>query len=263
MIQKSEKLLKILTSAILILLIACTVSLVMLLIRGIDPDVKTIDVGDKDDENNSGYILGLTPDYGQSYIDSMIFVCDSTFADIGSHDLLTKELESTQIWTNTVRDLPLEYTIDSATVIFPETNEEMSISSAASIKKPAYIVITVGLNNGVPHCTEESFKEYYSKLVLSIRDASPDTRIILQSIFPVSRSTEKNTPNISNAKIDTANGWIEEIAEELSVRYLDTASILKDAKGSLSSKYDGGDGIHLNKNGYAKALEYIRTHGYK
>lgn len=262
MISKTEKLLRILTAAIPILLIACIVSLIMLLSRGIDPDLKTNGSGGKDDLS-IGPLLAETPDYGQSYVDSMIFVCDSTFANISSHGLLSEPLSANQIWTNTARDLPLEYTIDSATVIFPETKEEMTVASAASIKKPAYIVITVGINNGVPHCTEKSFKEYYSKLVTSIKEASPDTKIILQSIFPVSKSAEKNSPNTSNERIDTANSWIKDIAEELSVRYLNTASVLKDNKGNLSSDYDSGDGIHLNKDGYAKALEYIRTHGYK
>jgi hypothetical protein len=260
--DRSVKPMHILSLSIILCLIACTVSLIVLLIFGVDQSLKSDNSDDGGGEAH-GTTLSVTPDYGQSYIDSMIFICDSTFANIKEHGLLFGGSDTRQIWTNAERDLPLEYTVDSATIIFPETNSETLITSAAQTKKPAYIVITIGINNGVPHCSANIFKEYYSKLVRSIQDASPKTKIILQSILPISKYKEENTANVSISKIDTANKWISEIAEELSVRYLDTATALKDSKGYLASDYDSGDGLHLNREGYSKVLEYIRTHGYK
>ena len=263
MLRKLDKLITILTVVIALCTLACIASIIMLLVKGFDTEIKSHSSDDGGGKNEIQVTLSPTPDYGQSYIDSMIFICDSTLADITKYPLLSRGTGTRQIWTNAGRDLPLEYTLDSSTVIFPETNSEILISDAAKTKKPAYAVITLGINNGVPHCTEQSFKQYYSKLVSAIQEASPDTKIILQSIFPVSKEKEKSTANVSNTKIDTANTWIKEIAESLEVRYLDTASALKDAKGCLSSDYDSGDGLHLNQEGYAKVIEYIRTHGYK
>ena len=57
--------------------------------------------------------------------------------------------------------------------------------------------------------------------------------------------------------------WISQIAAQNGVKYLDTASELKDGDGYLLHKFDLGDGLHLNADGYDAMLTYIRTHGYK
>ena len=129
--------------------------------------------------------------------------------------------------------------------------------------KPSRIIITVGINNGVPYCSEESFKAYYKKLVKTIQSASPDTDVILQSVFPTSKKYQKDNSAITVEKIDLANRWISEIAAECRVGYLHTCSVLKDSDGYLLSKYDSGDGLRLNAEGYRAVLQYIRTHGYK
>jgi lysophospholipase L1-like esterase len=167
-----------------------------------------------------------------------------------------------QIWTGESGDLSLDYSIDTATVVNPRDGSSLTIKTALERMQPDYLIITLGLNNGVSYCTEEKFKEYYGKLIDAVNEASPDTRIILQSVFPVSKVAEKRLSGISNDKIDKANTWIEELAVEKSVRYLYTSSVLKDKKGYLSPQYDSGDGVTLNESGYAIMLEYIRTHGY-
>ena len=134
---------------------------------------------------------------------------------------------------------------------------------AAAELKPDYLLITVGLENGVRYCTEEQFKDYYTRLVVAIKEASPGTHIILNSIFPVSKKYERSTQGISRDKIDTANSWIVEIAEGQGVKYLNSAEALKNGNGYLDSKYDSGDGLHLSNDGYAAFFEYVRTHGYK
>ena len=125
------------------------------------------------------------------------------------------------------------------------------------------LIEIVGLENGVSYCNEERFKAYYKDLIKAIQEASPSTNIILQSVFPVSRSAEKSSPNISNDRIDEANRWIAEICEECSVKYLNTASALKDKNGYLAAEYDSGNGIILNAAGYKTVIQYIKTHGYK
>ena len=86
------------------------------------------------------------------------------------------------------------------------------------------------------------------------------TKIILQSIYPVASNNTKES--ITNEKIDRANGWIKELAEEYNIKYLNTNPSLKDADGYLKMSYQNGDGIHLNRSGFEAVLAYIRTHGY-
>ena len=64
-------------------------------------------------------------------------------------------------------------------------------------------------------------------------------------------------------RFDSKLPSIRALAEELGVRYLNTAEVLKDDNGFLMSELDVGDGHHLSAEAYLRMLEYIRTHGYK
>ena len=92
-------------------------------------------------------------------------------------------------------------------------------------------------------------------------EASPTTRIICNSIYPVENDYQY-IDQISNEKIDTANGWILDVAEATGTRYADSCSVLKAEDGSLREDYGNGDGIHLNADGYNAVLQYLRTHAY-
>ena len=144
---------------------ACILSLITLLIRGFDDNILlSKNEADATEENVSAE-LSATPDYGQNYIDNIIFLCDSTMADITNYNVLSECRAAVQIWTDEKRAMALEYTVDCTTIVYPETGELMSAAEAAALKRPSYIVITLGINNGVPHCSEESFKQYYTKLI--------------------------------------------------------------------------------------------------
>ena len=214
-----------------------------------------------DGTQRSSARLDKTYEYSDTYVDFIVFYGDSTMADIKGQGLLKND---DFILTGAYGETPLDLnTANAETDRRDADGDPQSIVLAVSDMKPQYLLITVGIENGVAHCSEQVFKQYYSALVDSIKTASPQTKIILQSVFPVSRAVERKTPAISNDKIDEANVWIEEIAEQHGVRYLNTAEALKDGKGFLDPKYDRGDGIHLNEKGYRAVIQYIRSHGYK
>ncbi len=251
---------RIITSVISILIIACAVSLATFALRGVRPELKQ-PIAEKSDLVDSPSALGETMDYGQFYVDSMIFLGDTTISDMRAKGVLADGEETIQIWSDTDGRLPLASSIDKTEIAFLEG--EMYIADAVAQKNPQFLLITVGIENGVRYCTEEQFKEYYSKLITIIKESSPSTKIILNSIFPVSKKYEKQTQGISMDKIDTANEWIVEIAEEQGVKYLHSVSALKGSNGYLDPQYDSGDGLHLNADGYNAFFAYIRTHGYK
>lgn len=249
---------RIFTILITALLLLCIAGFVLLCVFGPDPSV--LAKKEAPPTEDATYELKETFDYGEGYLRSIVFICDKTMAPICD---AVETVNKDQIWTGAEGTLALDRGLSTASVLLSDKQNELPIPSAAESLRPQYIIITVGLENGVNHCTEEKFKEYYSNLINNLKNASPDTKIILQSIFPISKITEKNDPSISNDRIDTANRYIAELAEELSVKYLDTSAVLKDGNGNLDPKYDSGDGITLNKQGFEKVAEYIRTHGYQ
>ena len=242
---------------IAVMTVACAVSIVTICLNGARPDIYT---NSGSESSLSQAELKKTFDYGDGYIKKIIFVGDKTISPISG---VITDVEKDQVWSTADGSLPLDNNLKTIAIIHSEDKKGSSISSAAEVYKPQYIIITVGLENGVAYCNEEKFKEYYTDLINSIKDSSPTTNIILQSVFPISREAEKATPNIANDRINTANEWIVEICEESSVKYLNTASVLKDGQGYLASEYDSGDGITLNAEGYKAMIDYIGTHGYK
>ena len=200
--------------------------------------------------------LPQTPDAGAEYQDSLIFVGDSLTAHIRSHGVLKGGTDTKQVWCPELNTMMLYSEVTSVKIVYPQTGEKMTISEAAAKAKPAIMVINLGVNRGIS-LSEAEFKDCYSGLIKEIRKASPDTKIILQSIYPV---TDFCT-TVDNAKIDNANKWVKDVAAQNGCRYLDTQSILKGEDNYLKKEYcNNPDGIHLGKNAYIAILEYVRTH---
>ena len=242
-----------------VMTMVCAVSIVMICVRGARTDIYP--TPSPSENHVSGVELTETFDYGDGYIKKLIFIADKTIYPISS---LNPEIEADQVWSTIGGTLPLDNNLKTTAIIHQTDDVKgCSIPSAAQMYKPQYVIITAGLENGVPYCNKERFKEYYKDLIIAIEEACPSTKIILQSVLPVSKATEKASPNISNDRIDEANAWIMELCNDCSVRYLNTASILKDADGYLCAEFDSGDGITLNAEGYKAVIQYVRTHGYK
>ena len=209
--------------------------------------------------NYPNTVLAESEDAGQEYIDKIVFLGDSTTYGLRRYKVLAGGKDTTQVWTPTNGTITLSYA-NTVLIWYPDTDEEMTIKDAAALKKPEYLVITLGVN-GVSFMGEEYFKKEYGKLIKSIQEASPDTKIILQSIFPVASNYEL-LKSINNEKIDAANEWVVQIANDYGVKYLDTNSKLRDENGWLKDSYQNGDGLHLSEAGLNIELNNLRTHAW-
>lgn len=250
-----------LTVAVCIALAGAIASTVLMFTRGIRDDVYAPPEPPSAEEEKFDPELSLTYDYGDIYIEKMVIFCDSTFAEASKFNVLS---QSAYVVTGNNGDMPLDFNSASSETDKPASDGAVrSITDIVSEQTPQYLLISIGLKNGVEHCSEEKFKQYYQKLIDTVAAASPDTKIILQSVLPVSQAVSKSVPAISIDKIDKANDWIYELALSNSLRYLNSAEALKNDKGYLNGEFDGGDGIHLNEKGYKALIEYIKTHGYR
>ena len=155
-------------------------------------------------------VLAETADAGQAYIDKIVFLGDSTTYGLRAYKMLAGGKDTTQVWTPKTGTLTLSQA-SFATIVYPETDEELTIADAVAKKKPEYLVITLGVN-GVSFMKEDYFKSEYKKIIESVQTASPNTKIICQSIFPVAK-TYARLESINNELIDAANKWICERGE--------------------------------------------------
>ncbi len=206
----------------------------------------------------SSPVLVETADLGQEYQNQIVFLGDSTTYGLSTYNILPNY----QVWVPGSGTLSLfNWEIESINCYFPDgTNQSLPIAECASTVQPEYLVITLGIN-GVSTLDESSFKDYYLRLVQAIQAASPNTRIMCDSIFPVSDAVSPS--GITNSMVQEANGWILEVVQQTGTRYLNTAECLTDSGGQLISEVDAGDGLHVTPDGYERILTYVRTHGYQ
>ena len=193
-----------------------------------------------------------------AFLDTLCFLGDSTTAHMESRAPLNKNTCKSQLWCAKERYLNLDHKITYAKIVCPQNGQEMTIGEVAALVRPPYLVVTLGIDYGVYYYRNElqKFRHYYEKLLDTVKENSPDTTLILQSIFPVGRESSA----ITNEMVDNANAVILEISRARGLFYADTNALLKDAEGYLAPPYvDSADGIHLTSEAYRVILEYFKA----
>lgn len=204
--------------------------------------------------------LSETEDMGQEYQDKIVFYGDSNTNRLRLTEILPGAYRTGQIWTPMSGTLTLSFW-NTTTVVYPETWTEMHVTEAMKLKKPEYLLINLG-SNGISFMDETAFKNEYRKMVTALKEANPETKIMLSGLYPVANSYPYQK-DINNNKIAAANEWIYSLAEETGTRYIDSGEALRAADNSLPEDMHTGDGYHLSKQSLELVLKYIRTHAYQ
>lgn len=225
--------------------------------------------GEGTEELRRTALLRETEDYGGDYIDSFVFFGESTTYHMKNRGVLSGGTETKQILADKSGTAILDENTYKMQILHPGNKQLMPIHDVLKDIKPKYLVLTFGLNGAVQNVKRgrEYFTSCYKKLIDTVRSASPDTKIILQSCFPVAENMDMTNYSVTqgqlNERIKTLNGWTMELADSEGLRYLNTYEALTDKSGNLKLEYQAGDGHHLTKDAYIVVLNYIRTHGYK
>ncbi len=192
-----------------------------------------------------------TPYADDDYIGNTVFIGDSRTVAMTSFDLIEDY--------NCYAENGMSH-VTALTKAFVEVGyNTVTLSEALSTVKPYRVVISYGIN-GISFFTEEEFFEDYQALIDLVKEASPDTDIIIQSILPVSRYFELSDFKYNNDKIDLYNSKLRQLAASNEIYYLDTSHLLKNEENSLDPKYDSGDGLHLSEAAYEEIIYYFNTH---
>ncbi len=112
-------------------------------------------------------------------------------------------------------------------------------------KKPDHVFIMLGSDDmlwpkGDP---KARYENDMPKLVKKIQEELPDTKIYLESITPVSQEALKDEPRYKS--IDDYNTFLQELANKLSVHYVDIGALAKKHTDLFAE-----DGIHFKKEFY-------------
>lgn len=118
---------------------------------------------------------------------------------------------------------------------------------------PEVLVLHGGINDLLQGREDGYIVEQLRAIIEAVQARLPDTRIILQSLYPVAEGEDL----YFTGHIRAVNEKLEGMAEELDVLYVDVFSVLQAPDGRLQSRYSD-DGLHPNAAGYG-AVQPVLT----
>ena len=204
---------------------------------------------------------------GEEALNGLFFFGESTTAHLSRKGgVMDTPAQRRQVWKDDSGTRRLDLRTAHTSVNYLDENGNASVLSFADAverEQPPILVLSFGLNGLEGFIKDpDSFARAYHALIQETLSRAPKTRILLQSVYPVgeNHSFSKDVQTL-NSHIQELNRQIREIASRYqAVRYVDTASVLRDTNGELLPAYDNGDGIHLTNRAYRQILDYLLTY---
>lgn len=121
---------------------------------------------------------------------------------------------------------------------------------------PGAIFINIG-SVDVDRVASEVFdmqfmQDSYRELLTYLRDNLPECSIYVMAYYPSQENTFR-----PNALVDECNIWVEELANELGLNFVNVSGVLKNEKGYLREDYSS-DGIHLTDEAYREVYNELK-----
>lgn len=204
-------------------------------------------------DQGSAALLPETGDAGEEYLNDTLFLGDSNTVRLYNNGLISLQQFCAKEGIGT------QAALNDGIVTFKNDGNHYTIAEAVAKMKPRRVVLTFGTNDTGMEVNE--FITHYTTLVQTIQASYPYTDIIVNTVPPIPEN-HSNYPHMDQAKIDDFNMALLNLCEQLGIRFLNTAEVLKGENGyGIAEYYTNGD-IHLKTVGLKAALNYLRTHAY-
>lgn len=150
--------------------------------------------------------------------------------------------------------------VNRTTAKNPDRGDEVAMDVLVAAQ-PAKLYILIGTNALVQTGNDESFLNYYARMLDELRTALPNTALYVQSILAATQETvAEDTPGLAPDRLATINAAIQGFCAERGCYFLDLNAEFSDESGYLLSDYAQPDGVHLTVSGYNKWVSYLCTH---
>ena len=202
----------------------------------------------------SSALLPETADAGEDYQKETLFIGDSNTVRLYANGLISLQQFCAKEGIGT------QVALNEGIVTFKNDTTHYTIAQAVAKMKPRRVVMTFGTNDTGMEVAD--FISNYTALVQAIQEAYPYTDIIVNTVPPIPEN-HSNYPHMDQAKIDDFNMALLNMCEQLGVKFLNTAEVLKGENGYGQPDYYTDGDIHLKSAGLKAALNYLRTHAYQ
>lgn len=115
--------------------------------------------------------------------------------------------------------------------------------------EPKVVVLLVGINDLSSGRRPGEVVADIDAIVTAVRDGSPRTRLVVQSVLPVRSVAGRHA--VSPDLIAETNRGLESLCKQRGAEYLDVWTALADGERMLGSGFTV-DGVHLNGSGYQR-----------
>ncbi len=133
--------------------------------------------------------------------------------------------------------------------------------------EPSKIFINIGTNDlNLPEYTTEGLIERYERILRSIIERLPQSKIYVMAYYPVNAEYDfgnfymKEALKVrTNNRINEANRAVEKLAVSLELQFINVNRNLLDEENNLHHQYSI-EGMHMYANGYHAILEDLMNY---
>ena len=197
-----------------------------------------------------------------SYFDKVAFVGDSVSLMLQYYCAATKALgNATFLCAGSLSATNALMNVSEQSVHPSYQGQKMLVEDGVAASGVKIVYIMLGINNisyGVENASNDMLR-----LIDNILAKSPDVQIVIQSVTPMSESSNIVTNKLNNAQISAYNLRMRELCVEHGWYYLNVAEVFTDAQGNLISEYcsdNGSMGIHFTNKAASVWVDYLKTH---
>ena len=121
------------------------------------------------------------------------------------------------------------------------------------------LFLMIGTNDIGSGVSKEEIVNNIKKIISMIKEKKPNTKIYLETIYPVNNNKRKQDNMRNNKIISDINNELKEYCENSDIYFIDVYSHLVDESNMLKDEYTE-DGLHLNNLGYEEVTKVLKTY---
>ena len=219
-----------------------------------EPVEQTIDF----EYRNTDFRMAALPQLGRvttSHFDTAVLLGDSITEGMA---IYATGLPNAQV--RGYRSSGPQIIVNNATVHDYARNVDEAALDAVVAAQPDFLYVLFGTNALVTQGNEDSFIAYYDKMIEILQQNLPGVAIYIQAIPGVQEDVVQTRPGLDNARIQTVNNMLANIALTRGCYFVNIQEALAYPAGDQIDEYEAADGIHFNPEGYGVWADYLKTH---